>query len=219
MFLRTKPRGNRIYVQLVESVRKGSSVRQRVLASLGRLDLLQASGTLERLLASGGRLSKQVAVLSACQDSLQANPDGAESRVLGPALVFEPLWTLSGCRQAVHHALAGRRFRFAAERAVFLTVLHRLFAPGSDRSALQWAATQPIRSLRYCVPLLQEVQLEPVPDSYWQHLEFNLERCEDYWSLKQDTLPDRAYPFLEQANTASPDVSSPQPTTKGTLNR
>ena len=117
------------------TVRKGSSVRQRVLASLGRLDLLQASGTLDRLLASGARLSKQVGVLSACQDSLKANPDGAESRVLGPALVFEPLWTLSGCRQAVHHALAGRRFRFAAERAVFLTVLHRLFAPGSDRSA------------------------------------------------------------------------------------
>ena len=80
-------------------------------------------------------------------------------------------------------------------------------------------ATQPIRSLRYCVPLLQEVQQEPIPDSYWQHLEFNLERCEDYWSLKQDTLPNRAYPFLEQANTASPDVSSPQPTTKGTLKR
>ena len=80
-------------------------------------------------------------------------------------------------------------------------------------------ATQPIRSLRYFVPLPQEVQQEPIPDSYWQHLEFNLERCEDYWSLKQETLPDRAYPFLEQANTASPDVSSPQPTTKGTLNR
>ena len=142
MFLRTKPRGNRIYVQLVESVRKGSSVRQRVLASLGRLDLLQASGTLDHLLASGARLSKQVGVLSACQDSLKANPDGAESRVLGPALVFEPLWTLSGCRQTVHHALAGRRFCFAAKRAVFLTVLHRLFAPGSDRSALQWAADQ-----------------------------------------------------------------------------
>ncbi len=34
MFLRTKPSGNRIYVQLVESVRKGSSVRQRVLGSV-----------------------------------------------------------------------------------------------------------------------------------------------------------------------------------------
>ena len=64
---------------------------------------------------------------------------------------------------------------------------------------------------------MQEVQQEPVPDSYWQHLEFNLERCEDYWPLKQDTLPDRAYPFLKQANTASPDASSPQPTTKRTL--
>ncbi len=79
--------------------------------------------------------------------------------------------------------------------------------------------TQPIRSLRNFVPLLQEVQQEPIPDSYWQHLEFNLERCEDYWLLKQDTLPDRAYPFLERVNIASLDVSSPQPATKGTLKR
>ncbi len=70
-------------------------------------------------------------------------------------------------------------------------------------------ATQPIRSLRYCVPLLQEVQLEPVPDSYWQHLEFNLERCEDYWSLKQDTLPDRAYPFWSRQTP--PRRMSPPP--------
>ena len=151
MFLRTKPSGNRIYVQLVESVRKGSSVRQRVLASLGRLDLLQASGTLDRLLAAGARLSKQVGVLSACQDSLKANPDGAESRVLGPALVFEPLWTLSCCRQAVHHALTGRRFRFAAERAVFLTVLQRLFAPSSNCSTCTAPWCHPLRS---CCPLL-----------------------------------------------------------------
>ena len=32
-------------------------------------------------------------------------------------------------------SLDGRRFEFAVERAIFLTVLHRLFAPGSDRAA------------------------------------------------------------------------------------
>jgi Transposase DDE domain len=34
--------------------------------------------------------------------------------------------------------LAGRRFEFDVERAVFLTVLHRLFASGSDRAADKW---------------------------------------------------------------------------------
>ena len=35
---------------------------------------------------------------------------------------------------------AERQFEFAAERAVFLTVLHRLFVSGSDRAAEKWRA-------------------------------------------------------------------------------
>jgi len=34
--------------------------------------------------------------------------------------------------------LKGRKFDFPVERAVFLTVLHRLFNPGSDRAAESW---------------------------------------------------------------------------------
>jgi hypothetical protein len=34
--------------------------------------------------------------------------------------------------------LKDRRFQFSVERAVFLTVLHRLFDPGSDRAAEVW---------------------------------------------------------------------------------
>ena len=34
--------------------------------------------------------------------------------------------------------LAGRRFEFAVERAVFLTVLHRLMVSGSDRACEHW---------------------------------------------------------------------------------
>ena len=47
-------------------------------------------------------------------------------RRIGPALLFERLWQESGCRTVVEDLLAGRRFEFAVERAVFLTVLHRL---------------------------------------------------------------------------------------------
>ena len=34
--------------------------------------------------------------------------------------------------------LRDRRFEFSVERAIFLTVLHRIFAPGSDRAAEKW---------------------------------------------------------------------------------
>jgi hypothetical protein len=34
--------------------------------------------------------------------------------------------------------LAGRRFDFSVERAIFLTVVHRWLAPGSDRAAERW---------------------------------------------------------------------------------
>jgi hypothetical protein len=57
---------------------------------------------------------------------------------IGPPLVFERLWDETGCR-AVLNQLAGERgHRFALERALFLTVLHRLMGGGSDLAAERW---------------------------------------------------------------------------------
>jgi hypothetical protein len=53
MFFRVKPAGSYRYLQIAHSVRDGKKVRQQVMATLGRLDLLQASGQLERLMRSG----------------------------------------------------------------------------------------------------------------------------------------------------------------------
>ena len=53
MFFRSKPVGSYRYLQIVHSVREGKKVRQQVIATLGRLDLLEASGQLERLMRSG----------------------------------------------------------------------------------------------------------------------------------------------------------------------
>jgi hypothetical protein len=59
-------------------------------------------------------------------------------RRIGPSLVFERLWEETGCREVVENLAGARRHDFALERAVFLTVLHRLFCGGSDRAADRW---------------------------------------------------------------------------------
>ena len=135
MFIRTQTNGDRTYLLLVENERVDGHIKQRVLHRLGRLDELRASGELDRLLASIGRFSEKYAVLGA-----HANGESVTTRTqtIGPALIFERLWQETGIGEVVRELAAPRRFEFSLERAVFLTVLHRLFAPGSDRAAQMW---------------------------------------------------------------------------------
>src|SRR5499433_3892695 len=135
MYFRRKTSAGRAYLQIVASRRTGEQVRQQVIVTLGRYEDLQASGQLERLLRSGARFAAKAMVLSAAADDAAIK---IAVRRIGPALVFERLWEETGCR-AVISALAGARgHKFALERAVFLTVLHRLFVSGSDRAADRW---------------------------------------------------------------------------------
>ena len=60
------------------------------------------------------------------------------ARRIGPALAFERLWEETGCRAVVENLAGARNHDFPLERAVFLTVLHRLFSGGSDRAADRW---------------------------------------------------------------------------------
>src|SRR5271168_5350747 len=135
MYFRRKTSGGRAYLQIVESRREGDQVRQQVIATLGRVDELQASGQLERLLRSGARFAAKAMVLSTGSDD-----DAAKIAVrrIGPALVFERLWEETGCRAVIAKLAGQRKHDFALERAVFLTVLHRLFVSGSDRAADRW---------------------------------------------------------------------------------
>jgi len=135
MFFRTKTSGPRSYLQVVENRWEDGRSRQRVIATLGRLDHLQESGQLDALLASGARLSRSVMLLSA---HARGQVPTITARRIGPALVFQRLWQQTGCQQVIERLLGGRRFEFDVERAIFLTVLHRLFAPGSDRAADKW---------------------------------------------------------------------------------
>ena len=88
MFFRVKGNGEREYLQIAESYRDGERVRQRIVATLGRLDVLQASGQLERLLRSGLRFSERLRVL----DAHAAGRNSAEAIMkIGPDLVFSRL--------------------------------------------------------------------------------------------------------------------------------
>jgi hypothetical protein len=135
LFVRTQSNGDRTYLLIVENERVEGRIKQRVLHRLGRLDELRASGELDGLLASLGRFSEKYTVLGA-----HANGESLTTRTqrIGPALIFERLWRDCGIGQVLLDLGGRRRFEFALERAVFLTVLHRLFAPGSDRAAEKW---------------------------------------------------------------------------------
>ena len=135
MFFRVTRAGRYQYVQIARSYRDGGQTRQQTLLSLGRLDLLQASGQLDALLRSGLRLSERLVVLDA---HAAGETEAVRLVKIGPELVFGPLWEASGIAAAVRERVKGRRYGFEVERAVYLTVLHRIFASGSDRAAERW---------------------------------------------------------------------------------
>jgi IS4 transposase len=135
VFFRVKSTGTYQYLQIAQSFRTEGKVRQRIIATLGRLDVLKQSGQLDSLLRSGLRLSERIA-------ALDAHAAGAvkpvQIRRIGPDLVFGRLWEESGIASVLKELLSKRNFKFEVERAVYLTVLHCLFSPGSDRAADTW---------------------------------------------------------------------------------
>jgi transposase len=141
MFARIKKSGRNEYLQLVENRRKGGKISQRVVATIGRMDELRAGGNIETIIRSLSRFSEKVLLIL----SAKGNPDvQATAKKIGPAMIFERLWQEMGIGKILHRILGDRKFEFNVERAVFLTVLHRLFVSGSDRSCDKWRRDQRI---------------------------------------------------------------------------
>lgn len=149
MFIRVKSNGEHDYLQLVSSQRVEGKVRQRVIGTLGRRDLLEKSDSLSGLAASLNKFMRHATLLA---EHRAGGAQVLEARSLGPALVFGRLWEELGLPRVLGQELAGRKFGFPVERAVFLTVLHRVLAraggdgtPGtSDRAAEKWRSEQVI---------------------------------------------------------------------------
>lgn len=133
MFARVKKSGKYQYLQIVENTKVAGKVKQRVIATVGRLDQLHDKGRVETLIQSLSRYSERALLIL----TGQSDPD-AVTITIGPALIFERLWKNTGIKQAIKKLLKGRKFEFDVERAVFLTVLHRLMTSGSDRYCDRW---------------------------------------------------------------------------------
>lgn len=126
------------YLHIVENRWEHGKVRQHVVASLGRLDQLQASGDLRRVIE--GLVAQCPAVRlreAAQQDHLTMESD----RLWGPLLIFERLWQDLGLEALLSELAQGGHWGFDVERCAFAQVLQRLLAPGSDRRGAEWIQT------------------------------------------------------------------------------
>ncbi len=135
MFIRTQTNGPRTYLLLVENERIDGRLVQRVLHRFGRLDELRASGQIDTLIQSLGRFAEKLVVLDA---HAKGDTIPTTTATIGPGLIFDRLWQACGIQAVLQREVASRRFDGDVERAVFLTVVHRLMAPGSDRAAERW---------------------------------------------------------------------------------
>lgn len=133
MFLRVKKASGYEYLQIVENKRIRGKTSQRVLGTIGRMDELAGRGEIDQLLRSLAKYSQRALLLLAGVSDPQA-----QVKKVGPVLVFERLWERGGIGEIMLEFLKDRRYRFDVERAVFVTVLHRLMNPGSDRQAERW---------------------------------------------------------------------------------
>lgn len=135
MFARIKKSGRNEYLQLVENRREGKKITQRVVATIGRMDELLAGGNIETIIRSLSRYSEKVLLILSARGNADVR---ATVKKIGPAIIFERLWQDLGIGKIIHSLLKDRKFEFDVERAIFLTVLHRLFVSGSDRYCDKW---------------------------------------------------------------------------------
>jgi hypothetical protein len=135
MFFRVKGKDNYRYLQIVENHREGKKVVQRVLCTLGRANDLMTNGTTDALIRSLARFSQQVKLVD---DYREGKLEAGTIRKLGPGLVFGRLWQEAGIKEVLENLLRARRFEFPVEKAIYLTVMHRLFESGSDRACERW---------------------------------------------------------------------------------
>ncbi len=92
MYTRIKKSGKYEYLQICQSIREGKKVKQRVIATIGRMDQLNDKGEIERLVRSLAKYSDKVLMVL----SGKSDPK-AQNYKIGPSLIFERLWEERFC--------------------------------------------------------------------------------------------------------------------------
>ena len=132
MFVKITTSGPRQYVKLVESYRDAAGVsRQRIIATLGRLESLRAGDAdslVNGLLRAAGKptLEQGTGAVSF-----------APARSVGDTWLLTALWKELGFADAFRRILRNRR-QFDAERLLRVMVFNRLCDPESKLGILRW---------------------------------------------------------------------------------
>lgn len=134
---RNKDGSTRQYLHLVEAVREGKKVRHKVLVTLGRVELLRATGSLDRMADALNKLSEKEKIVD-----LAKNLYSPGTKMYGPVLAFRRLWKNLGLPKAIAGAVQKETFfAYDAESAIFRMVLGRLLDPKSKLGTHRWAET------------------------------------------------------------------------------
>jgi transposase len=142
MFVRTKKSGKWEYLQIVENHREGKKVKQRVIGTIGRLDEIKKKGSIESLIKSLSRYSEEVILVL----TGKSKPE-SRTRKIGPGLIFDRIWEELKIKKIIRSLLHGRKYEYDLERAIFVTVLHRIMRSGSDRSCEKWQKDYVIKGI------------------------------------------------------------------------
>jgi transposase len=119
------------YVRVVEAYREGGKVKQRVVADLGRKDLLvEVLPKLQRLLGGEGGPN----------DATSADPEVLDASTWGPVLVIHALFDQLGLWTILDQHLGRAKGVPFADRA-FALVANRLTAPASEHGLAGWLET------------------------------------------------------------------------------
>ena len=140
MYLRTTSNGRRQYLQIAESYRDAETgqVRQRHIASLGRLDRLLADdslkGLIDGLLKVSGRGGLEELALGVTDDTTQFEP----ARTVGALWAVCQVWEQLGLGAWLQSRLNGRGYRVKIEPLVRVLVANRLCDRCAKRGVLRW---------------------------------------------------------------------------------
>ena len=134
MFTRISLSGGRSYLQLVESFRENGKVKQRMVASLGRLDEVKVKALISDLERSIG--IKPAVLESSVPESLPIS--FAPARAYGDLYALQCLWQELGLGAALNRSLRSSRRQFDAEALIRTMVFNRLADPCSKLGVLDW---------------------------------------------------------------------------------
>lgn len=132
MYVKVTSSGPRRYVQLVEAFRDDSGrTRQRLVATLGRLEAVEAGGT-DALLNGLLRVSGKPTL-----DEGTGETEFASARSVGDTWLLTSLWKELGFADAFRRVLRNKR-SFDAEHLLRTMVFNRLCDPESKLGLLRW---------------------------------------------------------------------------------